>query len=65
MVCLKIHVDGLYYLHRGGTLRSHNMREDEKGQTFHEEPPLGTANFASFLGLVSPVVLQGDMDEET
>lgn len=45
-------------------LRSHNMREGEKGQTFHGELPLGIATFFTLsLELVSLAVLQGDMYE--
>lgn len=47
-------------------LHSHDTREGEKGLTFHGELPLGVAIFfPSSLELVSLVVLQGDMYEET
>ena len=50
---------GLYYLHHGGMLHSHYMREGEKGQTFHGELPLGIAIFYFILGVGEPGSVAG------
>lgn len=56
---------GLYYLHHGGMLHSHNRRRVRRGILFRGSCLWALLFFTSSLELVSRVVLQGDMHEET